>query len=453
MPMKSILPIRAVVASAAVAFAVSGPPALGQENAAIVLRLPQLPEESIARLPAADFQPDALPPGEGQLTLGEVESLAAANYPAVRVADAQLQAARGRWLQAGLPPNPVIGYMGSEIGDEGRGGMQGGYIEQDFITAGKLGLSRAVAAREIAAAEQRLARVRLVALASARAEFFETLAAERAMTLAHLLEGMTSKAVKASELRLQAQEGSGASLLQSQIENESVVLLEQQAANRYEAARRRLSVLIGREGRPLGRLEDSFARPLPALDWESTRARVLGESPVLTEAAFAVESARWGVQRAIAGRIPDVNLQTSVQYDDATNFTVANVQMTVPLPIFDRNQGAIAAAQGELAAAQAALDAKRLALEQRLAAVLRDYLTARQRVNKYSGTILPAAQQSLDMVAKAYEAGELDYLQLLSAQRTFTEKNLAYFEDLRMAWVKWAEIEALLVDAMPDSSN
>lgn len=451
--MKLIIPIHAAVTSAVFAFAIGSAVVWGQEKSAGVLRLPQLPEEAIARLPVIDFQPEALPVGGDRLSLAEVEALAAANHPAVRVAQAQLQAARGRWLQAGLPPNPMIGYAGDEIGNDGTAGMQGGFVGQEFVTAGKLGLSRAVAAREIDAVDQRLAGARLQALAAARADFFETLAAERSMALARLLQGMTSKAVKASELRLQAQEGSGASLLQSQIENESVMLLEQQASNRYEAARRRLSAVIGREGMPLAPLEDSFLRPLPALDWESSRSRVLGESPVLAEAQFAVEAARWAIQRATAGRVPNVHLQAGVQHDNSTDDTVANVQLSVPLPVFDRNQGAIAAAQGELAAAQAALDAKRLALEQRLAAVLRDYLTARQRVVKYSGTILPAAQQSLDMVARAYEAGELDYLQLLSAQRTFTEKNLAYFEDLRMAWQKWAEIDGLLVETLPDSSN
>ncbi len=147
--------------------------------------------------------------------------------------------------------------------------------------------------------------------------------------------------------------------------------------------------------------------------------------------------------------MPNVTVQSGVKYDNAEGDTVANVMVGVPLPVFDRNQGGIAAAQGELAVAQATLDQERLALEQRLADAFRDYQTARQRVAKYAGTILPWAQQSLEMFSRAYSAGEIDYLQMLTSERTYTEKNLDYVQDLKMAWQKWAQIDALLVEPMP----
>ncbi len=141
-----------------------------------------------------------------------------------------------------------------------------------------------------------------------------------------------------------------------------------------------------------------------------------------------------------------------VQYDSATENTIANVQVSVPLPVFDRNQGGIAEACGELAAARAALDRRQLELEERLAGAVRDYSSARQRVTKYEQSILPASRESLGMVAKAYDQGEIDYLQLLSTQRIYTQNNLAYLQDLETAWRKWAEIEGLLVAVPGDDS-
>ena len=90
-----------------------------------------------------------------------------------------VRAARGEWLQVGLRPNPQIGYVGDEIGDEGRAGMQGGFVSQEFVTAGKLGLSRAVALREVSAAEQRLERTRRQVVTTVRMYYYELLAAER----------------------------------------------------------------------------------------------------------------------------------------------------------------------------------------------------------------------------------------------------------------------------------
>ncbi len=252
--------------------------------------------EFIVRLP--DVGPEAEPlPSAGQaLSLAEIESLALANYPALQASQANVEAARGRWLQAGLWPNPVIGYESDDVGARGTAGKQGGFVGQEFVTAGKLGLSRAVASQQIAAADQRYTQFRLHAVLAARTDYYETLAAQRTVTLLRELQQVTTKAVEASQLRVQAQEESAASLLQTQIENDSVQLLEEEAANRYDAGRRRLLILIGRPDQPV-KLDDAFAQPLPALDWESTRNRVLNESPQLAEAQFAVEAARFAVRR------------------------------------------------------------------------------------------------------------------------------------------------------------
>jgi cobalt-zinc-cadmium efflux system outer membrane protein len=158
-----------------------------------------------------------------------------------------------------------------------------------------------------------------------------------------------------------------------------------------------------------------------------------------------VDRARWAVDRATAGRVPNVMAMAAVQKDNMTGYTVTNLQIGVPLPIFDRKQGDIAEACGDLVAARAALEQTQWRLEQRLAAALRDYLTARQRVNRYTDSILPATRESLTMFTQAYQQGELDYLQLITAQQTYTEKHLAYLQDLENAWRKWAEIDALLV--------
>jgi cobalt-zinc-cadmium efflux system outer membrane protein len=166
-----------------------------------------------------------------------------------------------------------------------------------------------------------------------------------------------------------------------------------------------------------------------------------------------VERARWAVERASAGRVPNVTVEGGVAHDNATGDTLANVRVSMPLPVFDRNQGAIAEACGELAAAQAAFQERELALEQRLAAALRDYTTARQRSIKYSEEILPVARQSLDMINAGYREGELDYLTVLSVQQTYAEKNLSYLQDLETAWKKWAEIDGLLVGPLAERTE
>jgi cobalt-zinc-cadmium efflux system outer membrane protein len=227
------------------------------------------------------------------------------------------------------------------------------------------------------------------------------------------------------------------------------MLLEVQATERRNAAWRRLATAIGlREATPPA-LDDALNQPLPEMNWELVRGRLLSESPELAELRYEVERARYAVQRASAGGVPNILLQAGTQHDNMTDDNIANVQVGVPLPIFNRNQGAVAQAWGELAAAQAALERRELALEQRLAEAMRDYATARERALKYAANVLPVARETLQIMNAGYQDGELDYLQVLSIQQTYAQQILSYLQDLETAWKKWAEIDGLLVGTLP----
>jgi outer membrane protein, heavy metal efflux system len=432
-------------------------PARGQEQS------PNIPNPgSEVKKTEITFSPDAaaqgdrkaepipLPPvdtpeADKQLTLAEAESMATEFHPAMREAEGWVRAARGNWVQVGLKPNPEIGYAGSEIGQEGTAGQQGGFFSQEFVTAGKLNLNRAVALREQAQAEQRVQQTRLQVITTVRKYYFETLAAEHAMALTRQLSEIASQSVVASQRRLERQDVPKTSLLQSQIESDSAAMMEQQSNERYAAARRRLATVLGTPDQEPAKLENIFDRPLPDLDFDTIRERIMSSSPELSELRFAVDRARWAVERASAGRSPNVNLQSGVQFDNATQSTITNVQLSMPLPIYDRNQGAVAQACGELAAAQAALQARELAIQERLAGAMRDYRTARERVTRYREKILPAAQETLTLINTGYQQGEIDYTQLFSVQQTYATKNLSYLQDLETAWVKWAEIDGYLL--------
>jgi cobalt-zinc-cadmium efflux system outer membrane protein len=119
--------------------------------------------------------------------------------------------------------------------------------------------------------------------------------------------------------------------------------------------------------------------------WEDTLNRLLAESPQLAGALAGVARAQATLSRECAGRVPNVDLQAGVQYDNATRDTFASVQVGVPIPIYNRNQGNIRKAQAELIAAQHEVTRVRLALEQRLAAVFEQYATAHHQVEKYTG--------------------------------------------------------------------
>jgi cobalt-zinc-cadmium efflux system outer membrane protein len=143
--------------------------------------------------------------------------------------------------------------------------------------------------------------------------------------------------------------------------------------------------------------------------------------------------------------VPNVDLQAAVQFDYATRDTIAAVQVAVPLPIYNRNQGNIRRAQAELLAAEREVERIQLALYQRLAAVFEQYTNARHQVEKYGRDILPNAEQSLKLTVSGYQQGEYGYLAVLTAQRTFFQTSLTYLDALRDLRASTTTIEGNLL--------
>ena len=408
------------------------------------------PEEpAVIPLPKGEGTNEQIDEGvaqQGGLSLAELEAMALGNHPGLRRAVARLQAARGRWVQAGLPPNPRVGYTAGEIGNEGQAGQQGGMVAQQLITGGKLRLNRAVARGDIMRSQRELAAQQGRVINDVRSAFYDVLAAHRRLLIAQRLVAISQEAVATAEALVQAQEASQADLLQAKIEADTTTIVLNNARNRYDAAWRTLAAAVGVPDLPpqplAGKLEDDGR----VFEFEEALARVIRESPEVAAAWANVNRARWALARARVEPIPNLNLQGSVQYDDASGFTIAGAQLSMPIPIWNRNQGGIREAAGNLAAARADALRLELSLQQRLAAAFERYANARQQVERYRGSIIPNAKRTLDMVLLAYRQGEFPYIRLLTAQRTFFQANLAYVDALRELRVSTVVIDGLLLE-------
>ncbi len=399
--------------------------------------------------PAGQAEPVPIPPGEtqaaGGLTLAELEAMAERCNPTVVQAAARVQAARGQYQQVGLYPNPVVGYQGTEIGNEGRAGQQGGFIGQEIVTAGKLRLNRDVAAQEIRQAEYAWQAQRFRVLTDVRRGFYDVLAAQRTVELTQQLVRIGEEGVRAAEQMLKAKEAARTDLLQARIEADSAKLLLERARNRYTGSWRSLAAVVGDPALQPTPLAGSLQDGVVQLTWEDTLNRLLVTSPQLAGAQTGVARAQAALSRECAGRIPNVDVQAGVQYDNASQDTIAGVQVGLPIPIYNRNQGNIRRAQAELTAAQYEVGRVRLALQQRLATVFEQYATASQQVERYTSDILPNAQESLKLVSAGYRQGEFSYLVLLTAQRTYFQTNLAYLDAMRDLRISAAVIEGNLL--------
>ena len=409
--------------------------------------MPPLPEDfrPPAALPPPPF-PEGIPlENRETLRIADLEAIALQNNPTIAQAGHRVAALQGKYLQVGLRPNPVIGYQGEEIGDQGTAGQQGMFIGQRFVTAGKLGLNRAVVSHEIQRAQQELEIQRLRVINAVRDRGYEAIVAQRAVALNEQLVAIGEEGVKAADELRRAREVSQVDVLQARVEANSAKLALNNARNGYRAAWRRLAVVMGVPEMKPNSLTDDLGETVPEIYWDDAVGRLLTESPELARAWSGVERAKCALARAQAGRTPDVDLQAAVRYNDATASTTATIGMGIPLQIFDRNQGNIKRARWELAAAEREVRRVELVLQDRLAEVFERYANARQQAEQYRAGILPDAESSLALVRMGYQQGEFGYLELLTAQRTYFRVNLAYLESLRELWTSSVQIEGLLL--------
>jgi cobalt-zinc-cadmium efflux system outer membrane protein len=397
-------------------------------------------------LPAEDI-PLPQPSLDDVLTLMQLEQMAMANNPSLAEAGARVEALRGKWVQVGLPPNTVLGYSGQQLGSGGQAEQQGLFVGQEFVRGGKLRLNRAVAAREIQKAEQLWAAQQMRVATDVRLAYYEVLVAQRRNLTTSQLVGIAQQAIETAEALHKAKEVSQVDVIRARIELQSAQLSLKNAKNLYTAAWSRLVSVLGVHDMKPRPLAGDIERTGGEIDADEALARLIGESPEMAAALSEVERARWAVDRANAEPVPNIDVQAIVQSDNGTNSSNANLQVSIPIPWLNRNQGGILQAQAKVIAAERAIDRLALSFKHRLAGVYQRYANARNQVEEYSkaGGILANSKSSLDFIRIGYQAGEINYLDLITAQRTYSQTHLAYIESLGELWAAVVEIDGLLL--------
>ncbi|MBC7966922.1 MAG: TolC family protein [Fuerstia sp.] len=161
-------------------------------------------------------------------------------------------------------------------------------------------------------------------------------------------------------------------------------------------------------------------------DWDAIKAQILSSSPELQGARSRLARARANVDRQQVQAIPNLTLQLAAGQDNGTNSGFLNAQVGLPLPIHNKNQGNISAAQAEFCRASQDVRRTELAIESRLAEAIRDYESSAAAVEQYREEILPRSAETLKLAEDGYSAGEYDFLQVLIARRTFFDTNLEF---------------------------
>jgi cobalt-zinc-cadmium efflux system outer membrane protein len=388
----------------------------------------------------------------GGLTLAALEQMALQSNPTLSQAAAQVEAARGRAVQAGLYPNPTVGYEADRIGAAGSAGeMQGVFIDQTIVTAGKLRLSRAKYAHEVSQMEAQALAQQYRVLNGVRVRFYQLLAMQRLLDVRAELVKVAEDAVTTTDQLINVGAANKADLLQARIEaRQERVSLENTRAL-YSAAWQQLAAFVGNPCMPEGRLQGDLEAAVAVPDLGATLDHLLEASPELQAARVEVTRNQVALQRERVEPIPNLQVRVSNGYDFETRNDVTSVQAGVRLPLFDKNQGNIRAAQAQVAFAQAEVGRVELSLRQRLARAYARYRTAQAVVQMYRDGNLPEAREAYGLYLDSFRKRRAAWPQVLVAQRTYFQLSVDYVEALEQ--LRRAEVTILgllLVDGLDE---
>ncbi len=385
----------------------------------------------------------------GPLTLERLERLARQNNPTLVQAQAQIEGERGKALQAGLYPNPVIGYAGEQIGVEGTAGeFQGGFVEQEIVTAGKLRLSREKYLARTSAAEFQALGQDYHVINEVRIRYYRTLGAQQRLALQReLLESAEDALVTAQEL-FNVGQANRADLYQAKVLREDRRLDVKMARNGLEMEWERLLTVVG-VPRPLEALTGRLEGKAVPIQWEAALRRLLTESPQLGLARAKLKADERTVDREKVQPIPNLILRGSAGHNFDAGDTVYGAGAFIELPLFDWNQGTIRQAQADLRRQRAEVRLLQLRLRRSLAEQFRGYRTALQHVDSYRKVILPASQARYTARLRSYKENRENWPAVLEAQQDFFLRRLLYVDHLVASRTTAVTIDGfLLVDGL-----
>jgi len=404
-----------------------------------------VPPPAMPAPPAAMSQLEQLPsvgdsPSPARLDLDSLLNLALQNNPTLQQARAHVSAEFGKALEAGLYPNPVMRYTGELIGMPNAAGVrtpgefQGGVVEQEVVTSGKLRLSREKYMQRARISEHLVVAQEFKVLNDVRMHFYRALAqAEILRIQRELLKVAEDGALTARELYQEGQ-ARRPQVRQADIALQRARLDVLTTENEYAQRFQQLTSLAGLN-LDRGELAGQLAICESPIRFDDALRRLWTESPELAAARAMFVADQITVRREEAQWVPNLKFSggTGYSFSESAGVSVAGMQFDVP--IFDRNQGTVRQAQADLVRQRNEVSRVEWQLRLKLAEAYQRYITAYQHATTYQNVILPEARAAYRELLESYQANRVEWPDVLDAQREYFDaqrESIHYLETYRV---------------------
>ena len=367
--------------------------------------------------------------------------LAMGANPEISVALREQEATEGARIQAGVRHNP---YISSEIQDTRSDTQQ---ITLQFNQEIELGNKResrlALADILHTKATAELDALKATIHANTVNAFYEVLVAQERLALSKSSFEVANAAVNAATKRVNAGKSSPVEETKSNIAASSAKIELNQSNSQLNSARKRLSALWGN---PFPVFEQAYGdvENIPLVPSFENLLALLENAPAIGIANLEVSARGGSTKLARSQSTPNITISAGIVHNQELGLNQAILGLSVPIPLFDRNQGNVQEAVSLQYKAQDELIALKTQLATKLAGEHERLSVARLSAISLREEILPGAQNAFEAANKGFNAGKFNFLDVLDAQRTLFQAKSQYIQVLLDAHQAIAEIESIL---------
>jgi cobalt-zinc-cadmium efflux system outer membrane protein len=384
------------------------------------------------------------------LTLEEALALATSSSPQLAVSMRERDAIEGVKTQAALRPNPSVSTSIQDTRSENRQTFL--QLNQEIELGDKRQVRMDAADAMYSKANLELELKKAEIHAATVAAFYEVLVAQEKLNLTKSSVDIAEAALSASAKRVIAGKSSPVEETKSKIAASSARVDLAQANAQFMSARKKLAALWGNTT-SFETVEGNVA-VVPELTSIADLNTKLEQAPAvkLAKSEIASRNALTRIEQSKA--TPNITLSAGVvNNQELGGINQAILGLSMPIPLFDRNQGNLQEAVSREYKAQDELALLQNQLQTQIAVHYEQLLASKSMAKSYETEILPGAQSAFDAATKGFQAGKFDFLDVLDAQRTLFQAKNQYIQSLLTGHQAVAEIERILGDVVNHTTH
>lgn len=381
-----------------------------------------------------------------ELTLQDVLALADVLNPELAAERKNIDIASAAIWEAKLYPNPSLlaqiedysTKSGGSLGDSKR--VVG--LGIPIVVSGRIGAATSLAEKERDVAAVHYVWRRREILGAVQRAFVSLLAARQNADLSRETRDLAKSFHAVTDERFKAQAVPEMELLKAAVNLAKAEIDLKLAEKELAVSLKVLHAVLGNIDFPKDKFAGELGFRFTSASLEALRGQVLASHPLLEVSLRRKEAAEFELSLARSERFPDPSLEI-LGGRDGEDASIVEAGVSIPLPLFNRNQGKVAGAEARIRKAEFEIESVRNDLLLRLNEAYRTFAVAQERVGVYRDEILPKAGRALSQTNEGYKQGKFSFLDVLDAQRTLADARIAYTAGLADLNLSVSELEKL----------